>query len=82
MTFTRTVQANQQKRIARYKIEALKYYRGKGKPLDYTQALHVYKLAAKMGDAEAQFITGGMIYKGQGMKPDCIQVFLMAVKNC
>lgn len=52
------------------KIEAYRYYYGKEKPQDYAKALHLYQQAAERGDAEAQFIIGGMYYLGKGTDPD------------
>lgn len=55
----------------RFKVEGYRYYYGVGgKPLNYTQALRFYRQAAERGDAEAQFIVGGMLYRGQGRDPD------------
>ena len=52
------------------KVEAYRYYYGKDKPVDYTKALELYRQAAERGDAEAQFIVGGMLYLGKGTDPD------------
>lgn len=56
--------------IVRYKVEAFRHYYGKGKPVNYARALRLYRQAALLGDAEAQFIVGGMLYQGQGTDPD------------
>ena len=54
---------------------AYRYYAGKGKPLDYAQALQLYRQAALLGDTEAQFIVGGMYYRGLGCEPDRREAF-------
>ena len=54
----------------RLKVEAYRYYYGRDKPLDYAKALELYRQAAERGDAEAQFIVGGMFYLGKGTDPD------------
>jgi TPR repeat protein len=54
-----------------FKVEAYRYYYGKDKPIDYAKALQLYRQAAERGDAEAQFIVGGMFYLGKGVaEPD------------
>jgi len=45
---------------------AYKYYNGRGTSVDYAKALRLYKKAALLGNADAQFIVGGMYYRGQG----------------
>ena len=55
---------------ASLKIEAYQYYYGNERPVDYTQALYLYRQAAERGDAEAQYIVGGMYYTGKGIDPD------------
>lgn len=53
------------------KAQAYRAYYGKGEPVSYERALLLYQQAAERGDAEAQFIFGGMLYQGQGKeKPD------------
>ena len=52
------------------KVQAYRAYYGKGQPVDYARALALYRQAAERGDAEAQFVTGGMLYQGQGTDPD------------
>ncbi len=54
----------------RLKVEAYRYYYGKDKPIDYAKALQLYQQAASRGDAEAQFVAGGMLYLGKGVEPD------------
>lgn len=45
---------------------AQKYYWGKEVKRDYAKALKLYTEAASLGDTEAQYIAGGMYYKGLG----------------
>lgn len=52
------------------KVDAYRHYYGKGRPLNRARALQLYRQAAARGDAEAQFIVGGMLYQGQGIDPD------------
>lgn len=54
----------------RLKARAYRAYYGKGQPINYALALELYRQAAERGDAEAQFVTGGMLYQGQGTDPD------------
>lgn len=54
----------------RLKVEAYRSYYGKDKPLDVAKALQLYRQAAERGDAEAQFIVGGMFYLGKGTEAD------------
>lgn len=54
----------------RLKAQGYRAYYGKGQPVNLGQALELYRLAAERGDAEAQFVTGGMLYQGQGTDPD------------
>jgi len=54
----------------RLKAQGYRAYYGKGQPVNYAQALECYRLAAERGDAEAQFVTGGMLYQGLGTEPD------------
>ena len=56
--------------IVRLKVEAYRNYYGKGKPVNYARALRLYRQAAERGDAESQYIAGGMFYQGQGTDPD------------
>lgn len=53
-------------KATRLKMLGYKYYTGKGTPIDYTRALRLYRQSAMLGDAEAQLVYGGMLYKGQG----------------
>lgn len=54
----------------RLKAQAYRAYYGKGEPVNLSRALELYLLAAQRGDAEAQFVAGGMLYQGQGIDPD------------
>lgn len=55
----------------RLKAQAALAYYGKNEPVNYARALELYRMAAQRGDAEAQYITGGMLYQGIGMdQPD------------
>ncbi len=62
-------------KVVRYKVEAYKHYVGKGRPVNYAKALRLYLQAATLGDAEAQYITGGMLYKGLGTDPNSREAF-------
>lgn len=62
-------------KVQLYKIQAYKYYNGIGKPTNYAKALRLYQVAAQRGDAEAQFIVGGMLFKGLGTDPDKKEAF-------
>jgi TPR repeat protein len=52
------------------------YYKGKGVPLDYDEALKWYRKAADQGDAEAQFALGGMYSQGQGVPKDYTKAYV------
>lgn len=52
--------------VDRLKVEAFRYYTGTGTRVNYAKALTLYKKAAILGDAEAQFILGGMLFRGLG----------------
>jgi uncharacterized protein len=54
----------------RLKTQAYRAYYGKGQPVNYARALGLYRMAAERGDADAQYVTGGMLYQGQGTDPD------------
>ncbi len=55
--------------------QAYRYYNGIGRPVNYTKALRLYLRIARQGDPRAQFVVGGMYYKGQGTDPDHRQGF-------
>lgn len=64
-------QISEQDEVAlRLKAQAYRAYYGKGQPVNYARAFELYRMAAERGDAEAQFVTGGMLYQGQGTDPD------------
>lgn len=66
------------------KNHAKSYYRGQGKEQNYSKALQLYLQAAQLGDAEAQYISGGMYLKGLGCTKDFAKAFkllLEAAKN-
>jgi uncharacterized protein len=52
-----------------------KYYWGLGGEQSYTKALQLYLQAAEAGDAEAQYISGGMYLKGLGTNKDLHKAF-------
>ena len=54
----------------RLKVEAYRHYYGQGRPVNLARALGLYLEAAGRGDAEAQFIAGGMLHRGLGTDPD------------
>jgi len=56
--------------VRRLKAQAYRAYYGVEQPVNHALALQLYRQAAERGDAEAQFITGGMLYQGQGTDPD------------
>lgn len=72
--------SEEEKRTVRYKVEAYKHYNGVGRPVNYARAQGLYLMAAKRGDAEAQFIVGGMLYRGQGTDPDRRRAFKWLVQ--
>ena len=66
------------------KDRAKKYYWGLDGEQNYTKALQLYLTAADGGDAEAQFISGGMYFKGLGTIKDFKKAFKLlheAAKN-
>ncbi|MGE4560323.1 MAG: tetratricopeptide repeat protein [Desulfobulbus sp.] len=56
--------------IVRLKALAYRAYYGVEEPVNLARALDLYRQAAARGDAEAQYIYGGMLYQGQGTDPD------------
>ncbi|MDD2466306.1 MAG: tetratricopeptide repeat protein [Desulfobulbus sp.] len=56
--------------IARLKSFGYRAYYGLAQPVNLKQALDFYRQAAEKGDAEAQYIYGGMLFQGQGVDPD------------
>jgi len=66
------------------KERAKNYYWGIGGEQSYPKALQFYLTAAEGGDAEAQFISGGMYFKGLGTIKDFKKAFRLlheAAKN-
>ena len=57
------------------KYEAQKLYWGRGVKKDYSKALALYEKAAAMGDSEANYIAGGMYYKGLGAFKNYFKAF-------
>ncbi len=60
------------------------YYWGVGGEQSYSKALQLYLKAAEAGDAEAQYISGGMYLKGLGVSKDFKKAFQLlheAAKN-
>lgn len=57
------------------KARAKNHYRGIGVEQNYTKALQLYLQAARQGDSEAQYISGGMYFKGLGTKKDLAMAF-------
>lgn len=64
----------------RFKMMGYKYYTGTGSPVDYPRALRLYRQAALLGDAEAQLVYGGMLYRGQGANADRREAFKWLLK--
>ncbi|MDO8546574.1 MAG: tetratricopeptide repeat protein [Nitrospirales bacterium] len=56
----------------------LMYYRGRGVPQDYVQALYWYRAAAEQGDADAQHNLGFMYSKGLGVAQDFVPAHMWA----
>jgi uncharacterized protein len=56
--------------ISQLKSTAQRYYWGKDGTRDHAKALSLYLQAAALGDAEAQFIAGGMYFRGRGTEKD------------
>lgn len=66
------------------KSRAKALYYGSGGQQNYAKALQLYLQAAEMGDAEAQYISGGMLFKGMGAPKDLSMAFRLlyqAAKN-
>lgn len=66
------------------KERARKLYFGLGRQKNYPQALALYLKAAQAGDPEAQYIAGGMFFKGIGTPVDydkAFELLYMAAKN-
>ncbi|MBU1567513.1 MAG: sel1 repeat family protein [Proteobacteria bacterium] len=66
------------------KDQGKKYYWGLGGEQSYSKALQLYLQAAETGDAESQYISGGMYLKGLGANKDFFKAFKLlheAAKN-
>ena len=57
------------------KDRAKGYYYGLGGEKNLSKALQLYLRAADLGDAEAQYISGGMLFKGLGAPQDTARAF-------
>jgi|GEM_PF-1232539 len=57
------------------KERAKNHYWGIGTDQSYSKALQLYLQAARQGDPEAQYISGGMYFKGLGAKKDLPMAF-------
>lgn len=66
--------------IQALKNKAKQYYWGKGVRQNYSKALEFYLQAAKQGDAESQFISGGMYYRGMGVEENFSTAFKLLHK--
>ncbi len=62
------------------KNKAKQYYWGQGVKQNYSKALVFYLQAAKRGDAESQFISGGMYYRGLGVEKNFPAAFKLLHK--
>ncbi len=62
------------------KNHAKSYYWGQGKEQNYSKALQLYLQAAQLGDAEAQYISGGMYLKGLGCTTDFAKAFKLLLE--
>lgn len=60
--------------------QAYRFYNGVGQPVNYAKALGLYLQVARQGNPSAQFVVGGMYYKGQGIDPDRRQAFVWLLK--
>ena len=56
--------------VMRLKALGYRAYYGLDEPVNLERALYFYRQAAEKGDAEAQYIYGGMLFQGQGTDPD------------
>ncbi len=60
--------------------KAYRYYYGKGGSVSYRKALDLYSKAARLGDADAQFILGGMYHEGLGTEKNKKEAFKWLLK--
>ena len=63
--------------VSLLKEKAKQYYYGEKRDQSYSKALELYLRAAKLGDAESQFISGGMYYKGLGSAKNIPKAFAL-----
>ena len=56
--------------IPRLKAEAYRSYYGQGQAVDFARAYRLYLAVAEQGDADSQYVVGGMLYKGMGVDAD------------
>ena len=61
--------------ISQLKNTAQRYYWGRDGNRDFAKALSLYLEAARLGDAEAQFIAGGMYFRGRGTERNPKEAF-------
>ncbi len=61
--------------VAKLKSQARDYYKGHGGEQSYEKALELYLKAARRGDAEAQYISGGMYFEGLGTRKNFTAAF-------
>ncbi len=61
--------------LGQLKSSGQRYYWGKDGNRDYAKALSFYLAAAERGDAEAQFIAGGMYFFGRGTEKNPKEAF-------
>ncbi len=62
------------------KFRASNFYFGRGVAQDYKRALSLYLRAAEAGDPEAQYIAGGMFFKGFGTEINYRRAFELLYK--
>lgn len=67
--------AEQDNYTATLKVEAQRYYWGKGVRQNLPRAFALYLQAAGRGDTEAQYIVGGMYFKGIGTQRNVREAF-------
>ncbi len=73
--FTHTVSAQQDSYTASLKYEAQRYYWGTQVRQNFPRAFALYLQAARRGDTEAQYIIGGMYFKGIGTERNVKEAF-------
>jgi uncharacterized protein len=73
--FASTIYAKNNRNVETLKYEAQKYYWGYQARQNLPKALSLYLQAAQYGDTEAQFIVGGMYFKGVGTEKNQKEAF-------